>query len=340
MAVTKEKLKGLLFLSFTIVCWVGSATLIKEIFTSIEYNKPFFVTYISDSLNFLYLFTFLVRCRKSHGKTDSAAPAATTDIYLSRDYIMLALKVSPLVFIANYLYNEGLGLTTIASCTILSNTSSIFIFLLSMPLLHTPFSFVKSLCVLVSFAGACLIGLSDHSTEGGQHVLIGDIVTLISAIMYAFYATLLKRWVPEDSKFSWFTFFALLGICVTIMGIPMCVILHVTGIETFHRPTLVIFSFLVLNGVCGTVFPDYFWARSVVLLDPLISDLGIGITIPLGMFIDYFVESNRYGFLYILGAIFILGGFVAITLYDFKISQRQNEEETLMDKSEKVEAIN
>ncbi len=333
MPVTKDKIKGLLFLIVTIVGWVGSATLIKEIFTSIDYPKPFFVTYVSDSMNFLYIITMLRRCRK---RVPDSVPM--NEVYVAKDYVMLALKISPLVFVANYLYNEGLTMTSIASCTILSNTSSIFIFLISMPLLHAEFSIVKCLCVLVSFGGACLISMSDNSGSGGQSTLVGDVVSLISAVMYAFYATMLKRWVPEDSKFSWSVLFTLLGVCVAVMGIPITIFLHLTGIETFMWPPFATFMYLVLNGICGTVFPDYFWARSVVLLDPLISDLGIGITIPLGMIIDYFVEGNRYSFFYVLGALYIMGAFVVITLYDFKQAQREQQQKSL-DKEAGTESL-
>jgi len=332
------KLKGLIFLMGTVLGWVGAATLIKLIYTEIEYDKPFFVTYVSDSLNFVYGFVFIKRIFYKFAKKTQSPPENDAQINQQNpNFIKLGLIFAPFLLIANYLYNEGLTLTTIASACIISNTSAIFIFILSMILLKNEFSYVKMLCVIVSFGGICLIALSDNDSTSThyKHAVIGDIISVISAIIYAFYATLLKRLIPDDSKFSWAGFFTILGLSVVIEFIPFIWFLDLIGLESFQWPPFRTFMFLLLNGLCGTVLPDFLWVRSVVLLDPLIAELGIGLTIPLGMIIDYFVESKRYSFFYILGTLYIMGGFIVITLYDFKTAklkkeQEENQEEKLM----------
>ena len=98
-------------------------------------------------------------------------------------------------FCANYFYNLSLKLTDISSNTILSNTSILFVLLLSFCLLKDEkFNWIKILGVFVSFAGATTIVIVD----GGIHSfdlnhLLGNAFALISAVSYGFYATFLKK---------------------------------------------------------------------------------------------------------------------------------------------------
>ncbi len=327
MTITREKVKGLLFLMVTVVCWVGSAVFIKEISTTGNYSKPLFLTYIGNGINVMFMLLLLPRCKQTTAKEVSEHSA--------KEYVKLTLIVSPLLFLSNYLYNLGLTLTSVSSCIILSSTSSIFVFLLSMLILKAKFSIAKCVCVVISFAGACLIGISDDYKVNSAHSLLGDVLCLISAILSANYAIQLKRCAPTDSKFRWTVFFGCFGVCVLLMGIPMAGALHVAGVEEFLWPTAATFFYLMLNGFCGSVFPDYFYARSIVLLDPLITELGVGLTVPLGMLADYIVEKSTYDTFYAVGALCVITGFVVITLRELKMKQEGEVKECMISEEKK-----
>ena len=53
--------KGLICLGITVIIWVGSAELIQWIFQGKDtnFNKPYFLTYLSESLYSLYLFALI-----------------------------------------------------------------------------------------------------------------------------------------------------------------------------------------------------------------------------------------------------------------------------------------
>jgi len=55
------------------------------------------------------------------------------------------------------------------------------------------------------------------------------------------------------------------------------------GVEPFSMPSKATLGLLTANGLIGTVVSDYLWARSVLLLSPLISTLGLSLTIPCSM---------------------------------------------------------
>ena len=59
-----NKFKGVFFLSLVVIIWVGSAILIRAIFTSqdTQFNKPLFLTYYCTSFFTIYLIPLLVKC--------------------------------------------------------------------------------------------------------------------------------------------------------------------------------------------------------------------------------------------------------------------------------------
>jgi drug/metabolite transporter (DMT)-like permease len=71
------------------------------------------------------------------------------------------MQASPLSFLAQYTFNISLALTNITSNTILSSTSSLFTFGLSVLLLHERFTARKLMCILACIAGTALVTLSD-----------------------------------------------------------------------------------------------------------------------------------------------------------------------------------
>ncbi len=89
-------------------------------------------------------------------------------------------------------------MTDISSNTIISNTSILFVMLLSYCMLKDEkFNWVKVLGVLTSFAGATIIVFADPSnSEDGDRFnlnhILGDVFALVSAISYGVYATFLK----------------------------------------------------------------------------------------------------------------------------------------------------
>jgi solute carrier family 35 protein F5 len=96
----------------------------------------------------------------------------------------------PLWFAANYFFNLSLGLTSVASNTILSTTSGIFTLVLSILILRESPEIMKFLAVILALGGVVCIALADEN-EGEEGVL-GDIFAIVGAVFYALYSVVLK----------------------------------------------------------------------------------------------------------------------------------------------------
>ena len=189
---------------------------------------------------------------------------------------------------------------TITSSVVLSNTSPAWVFLTSisclMPAsLREELSWIKAGMILLSLLGFSIIAYEDRDARDSKidNPILGDVLSLLSAICYAFYATYLKVKVPEEkeSDFKFAYFLGFVGLINDILLLPLMLVFHVTGFETFEWPerdTLVLMS---VNALIGTFFSDYCWAQSVVLLGPLVTTLGITITFPISGFYDRFANG-------------------------------------------------
>lgn len=69
---------------------------------------------------------------------------------------VLCLQCFLLWFAAQYLFNVSLGMTSVTSNTILSSSSSLFTFALSMMLLKEPYSVAKLLSIAACMGGECV----------------------------------------------------------------------------------------------------------------------------------------------------------------------------------------
>jgi solute carrier family 35, member F5 len=238
MSIT-QRAKGAFFLTMVIIIWVGSAYLIQVIFSSssTEFNNPLFLTYFSTSFFTLYLIPLLyayckVRAEKSEQKSRDFAHEV-------KKVFQISLVSALFWFSLNYFYNLGLLYTSLTSSTIISNTSTAWVFLVSISCLLTPqhrakICWKKAAFVLLSIVGIVVI-TSNDSSDKSSHDWLGDIFTMLSAILYALYATYLKVKVgPEEEErfhFSWF--FGFIGLVNDVAILPLFWIFNATGIEEF-----------------------------------------------------------------------------------------------------------
>lgn len=78
----------------------------------------------------------------------------------------------------------------------------------------------------------------------------------------------------------------------TLFILPVFPVLHYSGIEPFEWPNSEAVAGLIVNAILGSVISDYCWAKSVVLLGPLLPTLGLALTFPISAVIDRF-NTNK-----------------------------------------------
>lgn len=147
----------------------------------------------------------------------------------------------------------------------------------------------------------------------------GNLFSLLSATFYGLYSVFLKRQIPIEIeptfKFSYFLGFV--GLFNSFLLLPLFPILHYSNIETFGFPNKKALLALTLNAILGTVISDYCWARSVVLNGPLITTLGITLTIPISMIIDSYFANKKFNWMFYIGTLLVILSFLCITYIDY-----------------------
>ena len=142
----------------------------------------------------------------------------------------------------------------------------------------------------------------------------------MSAMCYGFYATFLKVKVPaeKEESFKFTVFLGFVGLINDFLLLPLFPIFNAIGLEIFEWPSGHTLLLLTINALIGTVISDYCWARSVVLLGPLITTLGITLTFPLSLFVDLVGKHKHFTWLYYVGSAMIFGAFGVISFVDYK----------------------
>src|SRR5690606_30679737 len=136
--------------------------------------------------------------RDYEGRDSSERPVKTDKLGTSETF-RLSAHFCAIWFTANYFSGFCFKYTTVASGTILSCTSSIWTLFLGSMLGVERFTKSKLLAILISFCGIAIVSMVDTSKSSAAsapktvgEILLGDFLSLVGAILYAAYTTLLK----------------------------------------------------------------------------------------------------------------------------------------------------
>ncbi|KAK6940544.1 Solute carrier family 35 member SLC35F1/F2/F6 [Dillenia turbinata] len=232
----------------------------------------------------------------------------------------VSLLICPFWFFAQLTFNLSLKYTTVTSNTILSSASSLFTFLVSLVFLGEKFTWVKLVSVLLCMGGTIIVSLADSET--GLSViaskpLLGDILALVSAALYAVYITLIRKKLPDDDgksgKASMAQFLGYLGLFNLLIFLPVALILNLTKLETFSMLTWKQVGLIVGKGLLDNVLSDYLWAKAVLLTTTTVATAGLTIQVPLAAIVDS-LTGNAPHLMDYIGALAVMVGFAGINI--------------------------
>lgn len=251
-----------------------------------------------------------------------------------RETVRLSLEFCVLWFCANYFAAACLEYTTVASATILNSTTSIWTLLVGSILRVERFTLRKFLGVMASLAGVVLIASIDTSGQTDENrgsfphktpreLAIGDAMAFVSAVLYGFYAILMKKRIGDESKVNMPLFFGLVGLFNVVLLWPGLVLLHLIGVETFELPPTNRILTIVLVNSASSLVSDFSWAYAMLLTSPLIVSVGLSLTIPLSLIGQMILDAQYSSALYWVGAVIMFLSFIFIN----REEQRDEEED-------------
>lgn len=264
-----------------------------------------------------------------------------------RQHFDIAMKIAPVWFISNFAYNASLKHTSITSSTVLASTGSLFTFLFAIVSKDEKFTLLKLLGVLFGVLGSALTGWSDIGqrsdslpgsnatfvdagvaeesyylqTPSNPHTdraLFGDFLGLLSAAGYGTYTVMIRLLCPhEEETYSMQLLLGYIGLVNGLSLLPITIYLMFISRSstTIHNLTLVVFGYLVAKGMLDNVLSDYLWARAVMLTSATVATVGLGLTIPLAFFSDWFMgNADVVNTQSICGAVSVLIGFTLVNI--------------------------
>ncbi|RWR96580.1 solute carrier family 35 member F5-like protein isoform X1 [Cinnamomum micranthum f. kanehirae] len=232
----------------------------------------------------------------------------------------VSLMICPFWFLAQLTFNLSLKYTSVTSNTILSSSSSLFTFLASLVVLGEKFTCLKLVSVLLCMVGTIIVSLGDSKARTSSRAskpILGDILSLLAAALYAIYVTLIRKKFPDEEsgegKVSMAQFLGFVGLFNLFIFLPVALVLNFTRIEPFHMLSLKQLSLIVGKGLLDNVLSDYLWAKAVLLTTPTATTAGLSIQIPLAAIVDT-LRGHPPHLLNYLGAASIMVGFVGINI--------------------------
>ncbi|KAG7503605.1 hypothetical protein JOB18_041810 [Solea senegalensis] len=219
-------------------------------------------------------------------------------------------------FLANLSYQEALSDMQVAIVNILSSTSGLFTLILAaiFPSNSTDrFTLSKLVTVALSIGGVALVSFSsmDNPDENG---VIGSLWSLAGAILYAVYIVMIKRRVDREDKLDIPMFFGFVGLFNLLLLWPGFLLLHYTGFEAFELPSQLVWTYILINGLIGTVLSEFLWLWGCFLTSSLIGTLSLSLTIPLSIMADICMQKVRFSWLFFAGAVPVFLAFIIATL--------------------------
>uniref|UniRef100_A0AAQ5ZCZ2 Solute carrier family 35 member F5 n=1 Tax=Amphiprion ocellaris TaxID=80972 RepID=A0AAQ5ZCZ2_AMPOC len=216
-------------------------------------------------------------------------------------------------FLANLSYQEALSDTQVAIVNILSSTSGLFTLILAAIFPSNSsdrFTLSKLLAVALSMGGVALVSLSSMDSPDEK----GSLWSLAGAVLYAIYIVMIKRRVDREDKLDIPMFFGFVGLFNLLLLWPGFLLLHYTGFEAFELPSQLVWTYILINGLIGTVLSEFLWLWGCFLTSSLIGTLALSLTIPLSIMADICMQKVRFSWLFFAGAVPVFLSFFIATL--------------------------
>ena len=264
---------------------------------------------------------------------------AEAGTYSFEHHAKAAFVVAPVWVMAQLAFDYSLLMTTVTANSMLSSSSAVFTFVVSVYAGLDKFSWMKVAAIAAYVVGTVLVTLADRDPRGvnfdeastedmannalGQSIqspALGNALALAAAGLYALYTATMKLHLKDDDKTDMTLFFALMGIVNFVgYGAVLIVTRALNGLPNlFFAFTERVFWLACAKAFFDNVLSDYLWARAVLLTSPTVASIGLSLQIPLAATVEVFIGHPAWAShfqnaaLMASGTLFVIAGFLGV----------------------------
>ncbi|EGG14318.1 hypothetical protein DFA_12088 [Cavenderia fasciculata] len=234
-----------------------------------------------------------------------------------RSFFLMTFLMCVLYVSLNWIWSKGLPLTEVSTSNAIFQSATVWVFFFSIFILKDKVTILKIVYVLFFVGGVIGISIADHQTNGSSskypNPLLGDILMIVSSIMWALYEVLTTKFTGDCKRTVVNTFIGGIGLFSVLIGIPMLLAVHYSGFERFVLPDQRTFLLILGSNLLAFVL-NYLinWGLSVT--SPLHVRSGELMTIPFTLIFDIVFKHMTFYPIAIPGFSLIIIGFV-LSLY-------------------------
>ncbi len=231
-----------------VTIWAGNASFAKA---GVALLEPF----VFNAVRYVCAFGVLFIILRSRSEW---VPVQRSDIGRVVRWGILASVLYQSVFIL------GLTYTSAGNVAVLLSTSPLWTALLSARINREPIPFRSVVGMLISIGGIVLILLgSGKNISFGERAVLGDILSLVAAILWALNTTLQRSLLVTYSTYQ----LTLMSISIGAIGLTLLAIPFTVQLEWTSTTPLAI-GIAVVSGVFSIALANLFWSHGVKWLGP------------------------------------------------------------------------
>lgn len=314
----RHDLVGYAYCAAMILSWVSQSEVAQHVQTQ-GYDKPMFLTWFNHAAGVLIIPAMWI-C----GMQPRSAYQQLTEGMTRGQLFRRALTLSSVYLFADWVWYVGLPYTSVAMGTTVFNTSSCWVYALSL-LLGQPHRWRQTVALLGSLAGVVVVSspeagdLTESVVQGGQ--FIGNSFVLLAAMGYAIYEVFFDKALDGlPSSVSVTNMFV--AVCAVLNSLLLWPVVLMLALpfwpdlisETPELPSRAAFIGLCVNAMLATCF-NVSLALAIINTSPLVASVSCILTIPTSLVVDSLVHGDTFGSLKMLGSLIIVASFVVLA-YD------------------------
>lgn len=303
-----------LFLLFASIFWGGNYVVGHIVVDTIN---PYFLSFIRWGLTTLLMFTIYAKIIKREW------PYLIEKLPINIVYAILGQVLFPLTLYIGLQYSSSLNAAIYISST------PCLVLLINRIFFKESISYRNIIGVVVSTFGVLYLAFSNAHANGSSglaHFGLGDVMTILSALSWAGYCSLLRLKDPRLTQTAFVGFCSLIG---TIIMIPI----YIVYLLFSNSPAIFVSSpsWGALVGVIYLViFPSWlayvFWGKGVQAIGTTRSEIfthGIPLS---GGILGILFLGEKLQMYHVLSLIFIVFGIICCSTYKGKVAQRSTSE--------------